>query len=297
KPGRPQISAGLPINDNTGTEPRSASEDTMLDRLSLDDKVVIITGGGTGLGLAMVRALARAGANLVIAGRRQGPIDAAANEVKDLGREALALSTDVTDSAQVDRLVAATLDQFGRLDVLINNAGAVQENVSKPIWDITDDEWKLVMDVNLTGAFYCARAVSQTMVDQGKGKIINVASGFGLRAGRDIYMYCCSKGGIIQLTRVLSFNLARHGVTANSIVPGYIPTASTEADIRGTLPRSGDFLPIGKLGRPEDLGPVAVFLASDASDYMTGEMIIADGGGLAGGIIPTGHAPVIPLEA
>ncbi|MCH8351492.1 MAG: SDR family oxidoreductase [Chloroflexi bacterium] len=253
--------------------------------------------GGIGLGLAMVRALARAGANLVIAGRRQGPIDAAANEVKDLGREALALSTDVTDSAQVDRLVAATLDQFGRLDVLINNAGAVQENVSKPIWDITDDEWKLVMDVNLTGAFYCARAVSQTMVDQGKGKIINVASGFGLRAGRDIYMYCCSKGGIIQLTRVLSFNLARHGVTANSIVPGYIPTASTEADIRGTLPRSGDFLPIGKLGRPEDLGPVAVFLASDASDYMTGEMIIADGGGLAGGIIPTGHAPVIPLEA
>ena len=269
----------------------------MLDRLSLDDKVVIITGGGTGLGLAMVRALARAGANLVIAGRRQGPIDAAANEVKDLGREALALSTDVTDSAQVDRLVAATLDQFGRLDVLINNAGAVQENVSKPIWDITDDEWKLVMDVNLTGAFYCARAVSQPMVNQGKGKIINVASGFGLRAGRDIYMYCCSKGGIIQLTRVLSFNLARHGVTANSIVPGYIPTSSTEADIRGTLPRSGDFLPIGKLGRPEDLGPVAVFLASDASDYMTGEMIIADGGGLAGGIIPTGHAPVIPLEA
>ena len=280
-----------------GTEPQSASEDAMLDRLSLDDKVVIITGGGTGLGLAMVRALARAGANLVIAGRRQGPIDAAANEVKDLGREALALSADVTDSAQVDRLVAATLDQFGRLDVLINNAGAVQENVSKPIWDITDDEWKLVMDVNLTGAFYCARAVSQPMVNQGKGKIINVASGFGLRAGRDIYMYCCSKGGIIQLTRVLSFNLARHGVTANSIVSGYIPTSSTEADIRGTLPRSGDFLPIGKLGRPEDLGPVAVFLASDASDYMTGEMIIADGGGLTGGIIPTGHAPVIPLEA
>ena len=101
---------------------------------------------------------------------------------------------------------------------------------------------------------------------------------------------------MIQLTRVLSFNLARYGITANSIVPGFIPTTSTEGDIRGTLPRSGDFLPIGKLGRPEDLGPVAVFLASEASDYMTGEMIIADGGGLAGGITPVGHAPVIPLE-
>jgi len=270
--------------------------ENMLDRLSLDGKVVVITGGGTGLGLAMVRALARAGANLVIAGRRQGPIDDAVSEVKELGGDAKAVSTDVTNSKQVDELVAATMQHFGVVDVLINNAGAVQENVSKPLWDISDEEWNLVMDVNLTGAFYCARAVSRPMADRGKGKIINVASGFGLRAGRDIYMYCCSKGGMIQLTKVLSFNLARHGITANSIVPGFIPTSSTESDIRGTLPRSGDFLPIGKLGRPEDLGPVAVFLASEASDYMTGEMIIADGGGLAAGLAPTGHAPVIPLE-
>ena len=270
--------------------------ENMLDRLSLDGKVVVITGGGTGLGLAMVRALARAGANLVIAGRRQGPIDDAVSEVKGLGGDAMAVSTDVTNSKQVDELIAATLQHFGQVDVLINNAGAVQENVSKPLWDISDEEWNLVMDVNLTGAFYCARAVSRPMADRGKGKIINVASGFGLRGGRDIYMYCCSKGGMIQLTRVLSFNLARYGITANSIVPGFIPTSSTESDIRGTLPRSGDFLPIGKLGRPEDLGPVAVFLASEASDYMTGEMIIADGGGLAAGLAPTGHAPVIPLE-
>ncbi len=268
----------------------------MLERLSLDDKVVIITGGGTGLGLAMVRALARAGANLVITGRRQSPIDDAAAEVEAIGREALAVSTDVTNSGQVDDLIKAALARFNQVDVLINNAGAVQENVSKPLWDITDDEWNLVMDVNLTGAFYCARAVAKPMADRGKGKIINVASGFGLRAGRDIYMYCCSKGGMIQLTRALSFNLARHGITANSIVPGFIPTSATESDISGALPRSGDFLPIGKLGRPEDLGPVAVFLSSDASDYMTGEMIIADGGGLAAGIAPTGHAPLVALE-
>jgi NAD(P)-dependent dehydrogenase (short-subunit alcohol dehydrogenase family) len=268
----------------------------MLETFSLEGKVVVITGGGTGLGLAMVRALARAGANLSIAGRRLGPIEGAAREVTGLGREAMVVSTDVTDSGQVDQLIEATLSRFGQIDVLINNAGAVQENVRKPLWEISDDEWRLVMDVNLSGAFYCARAVSKPMSERGKGKIINVASGFGMRAGRDIYMYCCSKGGMIQLTKVLSFSLARYGITANSIVPGFIPTSSTDSEIRATLPPSGDFLPIGKLGSPEDLGPVAVFLSSDASDYMTGEMIIADGGGLAAGITPTGHAPVVALE-
>ena len=267
----------------------------MLESLSLEGRVVVITGGGTGLGLAMVRALARAGAVLAVAGRRPGPIEAAAAEVESLGREAIAVVTDVTDSGQVQALMDAAVARFGQIDVLINNAGAVQDNVRKPIWDITDDDWHRIMDVNLSGAFYCSRAVSKLMVEQGHGKIINVASGFGMRAGRDIYMYCCSKGGMIQLTRVLSFNLARYGVTANSIVPGFVPTGDMGATT-SSLPRSGDFLPIGKLGKPEDFGPLAVFLSSSASDYMTGEMIIADGGGLAGGVTPTGHAPVIPLE-
>ena len=272
------------------------NQENMLERLSLDGRVVGITGGGTGLGLAMVRALARAGADLAIAGRRPGPIEDAAGEVEALGRKALAIPTDISDSGQVDRLVSTTWQHFGHIDVWINNAALVSSNVRKPIWDITDAEWRQAMDVNLSGAFYCARAVSRPMADRSQGKIINVASGFGLRGGRDIYMYCCSKGGIIQLTRVLSFSLARYGITANSLVPGFIPTEATDSDIRATLPASGDFLPIGKLGRPEDLGPVAVFLSSPASDYMTGEMIIVDGGGLAGGVTPTGHAPLIPLE-
>ena len=269
----------------------------MLESLSLDGKVVVITGGGTGLGLAMVRAMARAGANISIGGRRQGPIDDAAAEVKALGRDALAISTDVADSAQVDKFIADTLDHFGQIDVMINNAGAVQGNIRKPIWDITDEDWRVPMDINLTGAFYCSRSVSKPMSERGTGKIINVSSGFGLRAGRDIYMYCCSKGGMIQLTRVLSFNLAPYGITANTIVPGFIPTQQVEdSSLSRSTPRSGQFLPIGKLGKPEDLGPIAVFLASPASDYMTGEMVIVDGGGLAGGLAPTGHAPVIPLE-
>ena len=267
----------------------------MLESLSLDGKSVVITGGGTGLGLAMVRALARAGANLAIAGRRPGPIEQAAEEVRQLGRSAIAVPTDVTNSQEVEALIAAGIEQFGRVDVLINNAGAVQDNVRKPIWELSDEDWRRVMEVNLTGAFYCSRAVSRPMMEQGHGKIINVASGFGMRGGRDIYMYCCSKGGMIQLTRTLSFNLARYGITANSIVPGFVPTEATDS-MNQALPRSGDFLPIGKLGEPKDFGPLAVFLASGASDYMTGEMIIADGGGLAAGLAPTGHAPLIPLE-
>ena len=267
----------------------------MLESLSLDGISVVITGGGTGLGRAMVRAMARAGADLVIAGRRTGPIEEAAAEAETLGARAASVATDVTDSAQVANLMQTCLDRFGKIDVLVNNAGAVSDNVRKPIWDLTDEEWDRIMKVNLTGAFYCSREVSQTMVDQGHGKIINVASGFGLRGGRDIYIYCCSKGGMIQLSRVLSFNLARYGITANTIVPGFVPTGTDT--MSASVPRSGEFLPTGKLGKPEDFGPLAVYLASPASDYMTGEMFIADGGGLAGGVTPTGHAPVIPLEA
>ena len=268
----------------------------MLENLNLDGKTVVITGGGTGLGLEMVRALARAGANLAIAGRRAGPIEAARDEVIAAGRDALAVPTDVAQSGDANALIDAAIRRFGKVDALINNAAMVADNVLKPIWEITDDEWGTALAVNLSGAFYCARAAAKPMADAGKGKIINVASGFGLRGGRDIYMYCTSKGGVIQLTRVLSFSLARYGITANSIVPGFIPTIDPNAEINRTLPQTGDLLPSGKLGRPDELGPVAVFLASEASDYMTGEMFILDGGGLAAGIAPTGYAPVAALE-
>ena len=248
------------------------------------------------MGRAAVRALARAGADVVIAARRQGPIDEAASEVEELGRKALAISTDVSDFGAsgpdgVEHPGAVwqgrRVDKQRRQD--IGKTSAV------PIWDITDEEWRTGIDTNLSGAFYCARAVSKHMVDRGSGKIINVSSGFGLRGGRDIYIYTCSKGGMMQLTRTLAISLGRYGVTANAIVPGFIPTTGTES-MRDSLPRSGEVIPIGRLGEPEDIGPIAVFLASDASSYMNGEMIVLDGGGLAGGFAPTGHAPEIPLE-
>ena len=142
----------------------------MLDKLSIDDKVVVVTGGGTGIGLAMVRHLARAGAHVSIGGRRPGPIEDAAAEVKATGRDALAISTDVSDSSQVDRLITTTLEHFGHIDVMINNAGAVQDNVRRPIWDHRDKDWHRVMDVNLSGAFYCSRAVSRPMADRGRAR-------------------------------------------------------------------------------------------------------------------------------
>lgn len=266
----------------------------MLEKLSLDGKSIVITGGGTGLGREMALAMAAAGADLVIAARRLGPIEEVAALAGDMGRRVIAISTDVTDSAQVSRLFERALDELGKVDVLLNNAGIVRGQGSIPIWDITDEDWRLGIDTNMTGSFYCSRAIAKHMVNRGQGKIINVASGFGLRGGRDNYMYACGKGGVIQLTRTLATSLGRYGVTSNCIVPGFLPTRGT-AESRETLPR-GEFIPIGRVGNPPEMGPVAVFLASSASDYMNGELFIADGGGVAGGYAPTGYAPVIPLE-
>ena len=266
----------------------------MLEKLSLDGKTIVITGGGTGLGREMTLAMARAGADLVIAARRTGPIEETAALVRETGQRALAISTDVTDSTQVRRLFRRSLDEVGKVDVLLNIAGIVRGQGGIPIWDITDEDWRLGIDTNLTGAFLCSRAIAKHMVDRGQGKIINVSSGFGLRGGRDNYMYACGKGGVIQLTRTLATSLGRYGVSSTCIVPGFIPTRGTDESSMN-LPR-GDFIPIGRVGRPAELGPVAVFLASSSSDYMNGEMFVIDGGGLAGGYAPTGYAPEILLE-
>ena len=263
----------------------------MLGNLSLDGKTIVITGGGSGLGREMALAMGRAGADLIVASRRTGPIEEVAGLVRDMGRQSLAVATDVTDSAQVERLFRVALDEFGKVDVLFNNAGIVRGRGPTPIWDVTDDEWRVGIDTNLTGSFYCSRAIAKHMAERGEGKIVNVASGFGLRGGRDNYMYTCGKGGIVQLTRSLAISLGRYGVTSTCIVPGHVPVGEAATD----PPSPNDFIPTGRGGMPSELGPIAVFLASAASDYMNGEMFIVDGGGLAGGYAPTGHAPEIPL--
>ena len=267
----------------------------MLDALSLDGRVAIITGGGTGLGREMVLALAEAGAAVVAAGRRKSPVAEAAELAAKSGTRTLAIPTDVTDSAQVDRMMAQTLAEFGKVDVLVNNAGMVRDQGGVPIWEIDDHEWRRVLDANLTGAFYCSRAVAKHMSERGEGKIINVSSGFGLRGGRDNYMYACAKGALIQLTRTLATSLGRYGITSTCLVPGLFPTEGTMGS-REVLP-SGELIPVGRTGRPPEIGPAVVLLASPASGYMNGATFAIDGGALAGGYAPTGHAPVIPLKA
>ena len=266
----------------------------MLESLSLDGSTAIVTGGGTGLGREMAFALARAGAAVVVAGRRPGPIEDTAATIVEAGGRGLAVQTDVTVSSQVNRLIELALEEVDTVDVLINNAGMVGDQGGVPIWEITDQDWRTVVDANLTGAFYCSRAVAKHMVERGEGKIINVSSGFGLRGGCDNYMYASAKGGVVQLTRALATSLGRYGVTSNCLVPGMFPTEGTEAS-QEQLPRS-EFIPVGRVGDPAEIGPAAVFLASPASDYMNGAILAIDGGGLAGGYAPTGHAPVIPLE-
>ncbi|MBI4338481.1 MAG: SDR family oxidoreductase [Chloroflexi bacterium] len=248
----------------------------MLQTLSMEGKAVLVTGGGTGLGKAMSLALARAGADVVVAARRQSLIEQTAAEVRALGRRALAIPTDVTDTAQVDRMVQQAREAFGKVDVLINNAGIVRDQRPKPIWEITDDEWRVGIEVNLSSAFYCARAVARDMVDRRSGRIINVASGLGFRGGTDNYMYGAAKGGIINLTRVLATSLSRYGVIVGCIVPGFVTTR--EPDASSTRAPRNQFIPVGRTGVPMEIGPLAVYLASDASSYMTGETIYLDGG-------------------
>jgi NAD(P)-dependent dehydrogenase (short-subunit alcohol dehydrogenase family) len=278
------------------------------EKRHLEGKVAIITGGGTGLGRAMAQALAREGASIVVSSRRVEPIEQTAQEVSDLGGKGLAIAVDVTDSQQVNQMVERTLSEMGRIDILINNAGIVRGERSKPLWEITDEEWHLGMDTNLSGAFFCCRAVGRYLAEQKSGKVINVASGYGLRGGRDNYMYCCAKGGVIQLTRVLALSWAQHNIQVNSIVPGFIDTSTLQpqpqarqltpeqqAQMGQVLRSRGQFIPVGRIGIPPDIGSLGLFLASDASDYITGAMFTADGGGMVG-CGPTGYAPTITME-
>lgn len=259
----------------------------ILDSLKLDGKVAIITGAGRGLGRAMAVKLADAGADIVAAARTQSQLDETAEAIKKTGRKCLIVPTDVTVSAQVNALAAATVKQFGKIDILVNNAGGGDDTLGKQLPEITDDEWRRGIDTNLSSQFYGCRAVIPHMVKQNRGKIINIASGYGLRGGKHNFMYACAKGGAIQLTRSMALTYAQFNIQTNCIVPGVFP--HNEATMQ--FFKGGKFIPVGRVGQDSELGPLAVFLASDASNHINGELIAIDGGGLAGGIAPTGVSP------
>lgn len=257
-----------------------------LEKFDLEGKIIIMTGAGRGLGKAMSLALARAGAHIVAAARTLEQIEQTAREVRELGRQAIAVPTDITKREQIDALVEKTLKEFGSIDVLFNNAGDGSSIMGKSILDITEDEWRWGIDVNLTGAFLCSQAVARHMLPRRKGKIINIASGFGLR-GTPVIIYSAAKAGLVNLTQSLAFNWAPSNIQVNCIAPGYLPTTPPgDEQTRRGREITASRVPLRRLGEPREMGALAVFLASEASNYITGQTIVIDGGGLAGGYAP-----------
>jgi NAD(P)-dependent dehydrogenase (short-subunit alcohol dehydrogenase family) len=259
----------------------------ILESFSLEGKIAIITGAGRGLGRAMAIRFAACGADVVAASRTAAQLEETAGEVRKSGRKCLVQPTDVSRSDQVNAMVAAAIKEFGKVDILVNNAGISEGSFGKRIEEITDEDWHSAIDTDLSSQFYCSRAVIPHMVKGKRGKIINVASGYGLRGGKHNYMYACSKGAILQLTRSLALTYADDNIQVNCIVPGIFPHNPAVREFF----KGGKFIPIGRVGESEDVGPLAVFLASDASNHINGELVIIDGGGLAGGITPTGVTP------
>jgi 2-deoxy-D-gluconate 3-dehydrogenase len=270
----------------------------VLETLRLDDKTAVVTGAGRGLGKAMAKALAQAGAEVVCAARTSGQIDETAREIRASGGRALAVTTDVTDSTQVNRLVDACLEAYGKLDIMVANAGGGGgSRGSWEFWEYPDEAFDDVLCTNLKSNFYCNRAAARRMVARGAGGvIINVASGTALRGNRH-FAYPTAKGGVISLTKSVATILGAHNIRANVIIPGFVlkepPADEREAE---AARRHGQMVPVRRLGEWWELGPLCVFLASDASQYITGQSFIIDGGGLAGGLGPTGFVPRHGLE-
>jgi 2-deoxy-D-gluconate 3-dehydrogenase len=245
----------------------------------LDGKVALVTGASRGLGAGMAIALADAGADVVLHASRQ-PAAATEQAIRErTGRRTAAVVGDLADRAVSDRLVAEAVAALGRLDILINNAGTVRRT---PAVDYSDADWDAVIEVNLTSAFRLCRAAGRHMLSRGSGKIVNVASLLSFQGGITVPAYAAAKGGLAQLTKALANEWAGRGVHVNAIAPGYMRTDNTEA-LQQDAVRSKqilDRIPAGRWGEPADLGGAAVFLASAASDYVHGHVLVVDGGWL-----------------
>ena len=244
----------------------------------LKGRVALVTGGNGGIGLGMARGLAEAGAAIAIAGRNTAKSEAAAAELAKLGAKAIVVSGDVADEAQCRKLVEDTVARLGRLDILVNNAGI---NIRKPAQDLSTAEWKEVVDTNLTSAFVCSQAAYPIMKQAGGGKIVNIGSMLSIFGAGFAPAYGASKGGIVQLTKALASGWAKDNIQVNAVLPGWIDTDLTRGareQIKGLNAMVLMRTPAGRWGIPADLAGIAVFLASRASDFVTGTAIPVDGG-------------------
>jgi 2-deoxy-D-gluconate 3-dehydrogenase len=244
----------------------------------LKGKVAVVTGGNGGIGLGMARGLADAGASIVVAARDAAKSRAAVQDLAARGVQAHAVTTDVTEEPAVARLVEATLERFGRLDILVNNAGI---NIRRPAHELALDEWRRVIDTNLTSAFLCSRAAYGAFKAVGGGKVINIGSMMSIFGASFAPAYAASKGGIVQLTKSTAVAWARDNIQVNAVLPGWIDTDLTRR-ARQEVPELNDNVlrrtPARRWGAIDDMAGVAVFLASAASDFVTGAVIPVDGG-------------------
>ena len=250
----------------------------MRDLFDLTGRTAIVTGGGSGIGRQMAQALAEAGANLVLCARNVERCEQAAGELGQLGVKTLALACDVRDPEQVQAVVDRTREELGGVDVLVNNAGTVW---GAPPEDTPLHGWQKVVDVNLTGVFLFAQAAGRVMIQRGGGKIVNIASVAGLGGAPPEVMnaiaYNTTKGGVISFTRDLACKWARHGINVNAIAPGWFPSDMSNF-VLDANPALVDHIPLRRFGGPDDLKGAVLFLASAASDYVTGHTLVVDGG-------------------
>ncbi len=247
----------------------------------LDQRVAIVTGGGTGIGEAIALEFARAGADVVVCGRSLANLDKVTKEIKALGRQSLGVVADVRIAAQVNKLVKQTVDKFGKIDILVNNAGITRR---ARLLDMTEQDWDDVLDTDLKAVFLCTQAAARHMAERKYGKIINIASFAGMgRAFSDIAGYCTAKAGVVQLTKNSARELGPYGINVNAISPGAIVTALTYSgrtpeQVEQYVESSKKIAVIGRVGTTQDVASLALFLASDDSSFISGDIISVDGG-------------------
>jgi NAD(P)-dependent dehydrogenase (short-subunit alcohol dehydrogenase family) len=248
-----------------------------LKSFDLSGKVAIVTGTSRGLGQYFGRALARAGADLVITSREPSALEGFRSEIEGLGRRVLPLSLDVRNHDSIQRMVEQALAYYGKLDVLVNNAGC---NVRKPALDVTWEDWNLVLDTNLRGTFFVAQAVARNMIPRKYGRIINIGSVTSVAGYAGLGPYGASRGGVKQLTMSLADDWGPHGITVNCLAPGWFKTAQNAVmyENKEWVEYLKERIPLKRPGRPNDLDGAVVFLASDASEYITGQTLLVDGG-------------------